>query len=83
MVGYSEEELKTHTFGDITYPEDLPHNVKMATQLVKGEITAANLVGPDKGKPLSVLVKAIQDGDAYVNIHTQEHKSGEIRGQLK
>ena len=52
-------------------------------QLVQGEITAANLVGPDKGKPLSVLVKAIQDGDAYVNIHTQEHKSGEIRGQLK
>jgi CHRD domain len=52
-------------------------------QLVKGEITAANLTGPEKGKPLSVLVKAIQDGDAYVNIHTQEHKSGEIRGQLK
>ena len=52
-------------------------------QLVQGEITAANLVGPEKGKPLSALVKAIKDGDAYVNIHTQEHKSGEIRGQLK
>ena len=36
-----------------------------------------------KGKPLSALVKAIQDGDAYVNIHTAEHKAGEIRGQIK
>ncbi|HKW94370.1 MAG TPA: CHRD domain-containing protein [Methylomirabilota bacterium] len=52
-------------------------------QLAKGEITEASLMGPEKGKPLSVLVKAIQDGDAYVNIHTQEHKSGEIRGQVK
>ena len=52
-------------------------------ELTKGEITAASLQGPEKGKPLSVLVKAIQDGDAYVNIHTAEHKAGEIRGQIK
>jgi hypothetical protein len=51
--------------------------------LAKGEITAASLQGPEKGKPLSALVKAIQDGDAYVNIHTAEHKMGEIRGQIK
>lgn len=52
-------------------------------ELAKGEITAASLMGPEKGKALSTLVKAIQDGDAYVNIHTSEHKGGEIRGQLK
>ncbi len=52
-------------------------------ELAKGEITAASLQGPEKGKPLSVLVKAIQDGGAYVNIHTAEHKAGEIRGQIK
>ena len=52
-------------------------------ELTKGEITAASLQGPEKGKPLSVLVKAIQDGDVYVNIHTAEHKAGEIRGQIK
>jgi hypothetical protein len=52
-------------------------------ELAKGEITAASLQGPEKGKPLSVLIKAIQDGDAYVNIHTAEHKAGEIRGEIK
>ncbi|HUM17205.1 MAG TPA: CHRD domain-containing protein [Candidatus Nitrosotalea sp.] len=52
-------------------------------QLAKGEISEASLLGPEKGKPLATLVKAIQDGDAYVNIHTAEHKAGEVRGQIK
>jgi hypothetical protein len=52
-------------------------------ELATGEITAASLRGPEKDKPLSVLVKAIQAGDAYVNIHTVLHKAGEIRGQIK
>lgn len=52
-------------------------------ELATGEITAASLQGPEKDKPLSVLVKAIQAGDAYVNIHTVLHKAGEIRGQIK
>lgn len=52
-------------------------------QLAKGEISEASLVGPEKGKPLATLVKAMQDGDAYVNIHTAGHKGGEIRGQIK
>ena len=52
-------------------------------ELATGEITAASLRGPEKDKPLSVLVKAIQAGDAYVNIHTALHKAGEVRGQIK
>jgi CHRD domain len=51
-------------------------------ELAKGEITEASLEGPEKGKPLSALVKAMRDGDAYVNLHTAEHKDGEIRGQI-
>ncbi|MFI5374988.1 MAG: CHRD domain-containing protein [Candidatus Rokuibacteriota bacterium] len=52
-------------------------------ELATGEITAASLRGPEKDKALSVLVKAIQAGDAYVNIHTALHKAGEVRGQIK
>lgn len=52
-------------------------------ELAAGEITAASLRGPERDKALSVLVKAIQAGDAYVNIHTALHKAGEIRGQIK
>jgi hypothetical protein len=51
-------------------------------ELARGEITEASLQGPEKGKPLSALVKAMRDGDAYVNVHTAEHKDGEIRGQI-
>lgn len=40
-----------------------------------------SLLGPEKAKPLSTLVKAIQDGDAHVSIHTAE--PGEVRGQIK
>jgi len=52
-------------------------------QLAKGAITAASLQGPEKGKTLAALVKAMKDGDAYVNAHTVEHKAGEIRGQIR
>jgi hypothetical protein len=52
-------------------------------ELATGEITAANLTGPEKGKPLSDLVQDMKSGDAYVNVHTAEHKAGEIRGEIK
>jgi hypothetical protein len=52
-------------------------------ELAKGTITAANLKGPEHGKPLSALVQAMKSGDAYVNVHTSEHKAGEIRGQIR
>jgi hypothetical protein len=52
-------------------------------ELVKGTITAENLKGPEQGKQLSALVQAMKSGDAYVNVHTSEHKAGEIRGQIK
>jgi hypothetical protein len=50
--------------------------------LADGTITAKNLVGPLKGKPLSALVKDLKSGSAYVNIHTKAHPEGEIRGQI-
>ena len=50
--------------------------------LGEGTITAANLVGPLAGQPLSALVAAISAGNAYVNVHTSQFPPGEVRGNL-
>ncbi len=58
-----------------------------------GTITAANLIGPLAGRPLADLVAAIENGNAYVNVHTSTGDpttpagpgnlpGGEIRGQM-
>lgn len=62
-------------------------------ELAEGFITATDLVGPLAGKSLSDLVAAIQAGQTYVNVHTNDFvdppntgpgdfPGGEIRGQL-
>ena len=61
--------------------------------LIEGTFTAANFTGPLAGMPMSALLAAIADGNAYVNIHTNDgvaptntgpgdFPGGEIRGQL-
>ena len=50
--------------------------------LGEGTITAANLMGPLAGQPLSALVAAIDAGNAYVNVHTSQIPGGEVRGNL-
>lgn len=50
--------------------------------LAKGNFTADTFQGPMVGKPLSELITAMQNGQTYVNIHTQQHPEGEIRGQI-
>ena len=62
--------------------------------LAEGEITAADLIGPLAGQPLSALLAAIEAGTVYVNVHTNDFvdpantgpgdfPAGEIRGQLQ
>ena len=62
--------------------------------LAEGTITAANLVGPLEGQPLSALVDAMNGGTAYVNIHTNDgvgdvntgpgdFPGGEVRGDIR
>jgi hypothetical protein len=36
-----------------------------------------------QGKTLADLISAINNGDTYVNVHTQTHPDGEIRGQVQ
>ena len=61
--------------------------------IAEGTITAANLVGPLAGQPLSALVEALNSGNAYVNVHTNDGvppagtgpgdlPGGEIRGNF-
>ena len=48
----------------------------------KGKITSDDLQGPLTGKQLSDLAKLLENGDAYINVHTQQNQNGEIRGQI-
>src|SRR5215510_14063832 len=61
--------------------------------LATGTLTAANLMGPLAGHPLSDLLTLMRNGSAYVNIHTNDgvgatntgpgdFPGGEIRGQV-
>ena len=61
--------------------------------IAEGTITAANLVGPLTGQPFSALVEALNSGNAYVNVHTNDgvpptntgpgdFPGGEIRGNF-
>ena len=61
--------------------------------LAEGVITADSLIGPLAGQPFSALLDALDSGNAYVNVHTNDgvdptntgagdFPGGEIRGQF-
>jgi hypothetical protein len=50
---------------------------------INGSIVDSSLIGPMKGMTISDLVSSMNDGNNYVNVHTQENPDGEIRGQLE
>ena len=75
------------------YGPAAPGEGRTTGELSTMSITAGNLVGPLAGQPLSALVDAIEAGNAYVNVHTNDgvpptntgpgdFPAGEIRGQL-
>jgi hypothetical protein len=51
--------------------------------LAAGTATAADLVGPLAGQPLSALIDLLESDQAYVNVHTSQFPPGEIRGQVR
>jgi hypothetical protein len=50
--------------------------------LSQGIITSDRFEGALTGKQITDLVKIINDGNAYVNVHTLQNPKGEIRGQI-
>jgi hypothetical protein len=51
-------------------------------QVSEGQITPANFVGPLQGMQLDDLISLMQNGSAYVNVHTEQNPQGEIRGTV-
>ena len=51
--------------------------------LAEGTITAEDLRGPLKGKPLAELISEMRVGHVYVNLHTRHHHHFELRGQVR
>jgi hypothetical protein len=51
--------------------------------IAAGAITSADLFGPLAGQLLEDLLDAIEAGETYVNVHTDAHPAGEVRGQIR
>lgn len=62
--------------------------------IAQGVITASNLTGPLAGQDMTVLIAAMLNGGAYVNVHTNDgvmpvnsgpgdFPGGEVRGQIR
>jgi hypothetical protein len=51
--------------------------------IMRGNVTDSSLTGPMEGKTVGDLQTAMTNGETYVNVHTDDHPDGEIRGQVK
>lgn len=51
--------------------------------LAEGTLTEDNLVGDWDGASMEEAEAALEDEEAYVNVHTEEHPGGEVRGQIE
>jgi hypothetical protein len=50
--------------------------------LASGTINNSDLKGPLSGKSISDLINLIKSKNTYVNVHSQSHPDGEIRGEI-
>jgi len=55
---------------------------QISGSLANGSITASNLEGQMQGSPFRDIIRALERGEAYVNVHTEKNPNGEIRGQI-
>lgn len=57
--------------------------VTVSGTLAEGTITAPDENNACEWSDLDEVIAAIENGGAYVNVHTTAHPSGEIRGQIR
>lgn len=51
--------------------------------LAEGTLTVDDLVGPLEGADEEEIITALLEEGGYVNVHTEEYPTGEIRGQIR
>jgi hypothetical protein len=66
----------------VLFDFDNPWKSTINSTVVEGTITSDNLVGPLVGSPLSALIREMEEGNAYINVHSKEHPQGNVRGQI-
>lgn len=54
----------------------------ISSGIVNGTLTREDLIGPLRGCAIVDLVREIQRGNTYANVHTVQYPNGEIRGQI-
>jgi hypothetical protein len=64
------------------YKSETPSD-EVTGKLCEGDINSQDLKGPLQGKNTEELVKKIENGEAYVNILTEDKPKGKVRGQIK
>jgi hypothetical protein len=62
---------------------DISTNTQRSSSFsASGNVQASDLTGQLSGKTINDLVSTMQTGNTYVNVHTEEHPEGELRGQI-
>ncbi|MGM1048169.1 MAG: CHRD domain-containing protein [Bacillota bacterium] len=51
--------------------------------VIEGVLTNQDLIGPLQGRTIRDLVRELERGNSYVNVHTIQNPDGEIRGQIR
>lgn len=51
--------------------------------VVRGTLTNRDLVGPLRGRTIRDLIREMERGNTYVNVHTTQFPEGEVRGQIQ